>query len=90
MNKKCLACGIEKDIDLHEIYPYPDDCITTEELIEPLIELECQMDNDCSDFRIATVCFDCFHKLEPDMWISESMWESLNPLVSAKELTKKD
>jgi len=86
MMRRCLACGVEKDMELKEIYPYPDDMITTEEPISPMFDIDCQMDKDRSDFRIATVCFHCYHKLEPDMWISQSMWEALNPITPANDL----
>lgn len=84
--KRCQACGIEKDMDIEEYYPYSEDMITQEDKVQPLFDLECQMDEDQSDFRVATVCFSCYHKLEPDMWINESMWKALNPIVDAKDL----
>ena len=43
--QKCLSCGVEKDINSHEVYPYENDCITTEEPVQPLFEIECQADS---------------------------------------------
>lgn len=86
--QKCLACGIEKDINSREVYPYKDDCITTEEPVQPLFELECQANIDHTDFRIVTICHNCFHKVQPDMWMSQGEWESLNPVTNFNDLPK--
>ncbi len=32
--------------------------------------------------KAAVVCWKCFWKTEPDMWISERQWRALNPIVS--------
>ena len=82
----CLACGVEKDMEKEEVYPYPEDSLITDEPIQPLCELECQTDE--GDFRIVIVCHQCFHKLQPDMWISQGMWEALNPITPTKDLPK--
>jgi hypothetical protein len=33
MKQKCQACGVEKDTEVKEIYPYPDDGIIVDEPI---------------------------------------------------------
>jgi hypothetical protein len=33
---KCYGCGIEKDLDKEEIYPYPEDQRLTTDPIPPL------------------------------------------------------
>lgn len=86
--KKCLACGIEKDIRSEEIYPYEKDCIPTEIPIQPLFEIECQSDTDNTDFRIVIICHNCYHKVQPDMWMSQGEWESLNPITNFNNLFK--
>ena len=84
---KCLSCGVEKDPNILETYAWEDDCLTTEETISPLIgELDCQS-NDGKIWKKVIVCHQCFHKLEPDMWISEGMWRALNPVVPFENLT---
>jgi hypothetical protein len=89
MLKRCMACGIEKDTEVKEIYPYPEDDHITDEPVPPLFEdFPCQMEGDRSDFRVVTVCHHCFHKLDPDMWISQGMWEELKPITPAKDLPK--
>ena len=86
MINKCLACGIEKDPELFEKYPYPEEGIISTP-IEPLIELDCESSDRVNGvFKQVTVCHECFHKLNPDMWISQEMWENLNPVTSFDEL----
>lgn len=89
---KCLACGIEKDMQVKEVYPHEGDHLISDP-IDPLMELDCQGDelNDgtgYSDFRRVLVCHGCFHKLSPDMWISKAGWESLSPITPFNELPK--
>ena len=45
----------------------------TDELISSLFCIECTN-------RMAVVCHECFHRLQPDMWIDERCWELLNPV----------
>lgn len=85
MNKSCQACGVEKDMDVLEYYTY-DDHLIQDEPIQPLLELPCQPRKRGDPFRIVTVCHKCFHKLDPDMWIGESCWESLTPIVPFSKL----
>ena len=83
MKQKCLACGVEKDPALKEVYPYPQDGLI-DEPIAPLKTIDCQGPND---WRVVTVCHDCFHKLDVDMWIGEQCWRALNPITPFEELT---
>jgi hypothetical protein len=85
MKQKCLACGVEKDTSIREVYPYPDDGIIDDEPIEPLINIDCQ---GISDWRVVTVCHACFHRLDADMWISERCWLALTPLTPFEQLPK--
>jgi len=85
----CLACGIEKDMNIKEMYPYSDDSIDTEEPVSPLFkDFECQSDTDHSDFRLVTICHKCWHRVQPDMWMSQREWESLNPITNFNDLPK--
>lgn len=68
----CSSCGIKKDPEIKEIYPFPDDGIVDDKAIGPLIRIKVAG----HPFRIASVCHQCFHKLDPDMWISQAQWES--------------
>ena len=77
MKMKCLACGVEKDTAAKETYPFPDDGIVDDEPVVPLFAIECRG----SDWRVAIVCHRCLHKLQPDMWISDSIWSSIMPLT---------
>lgn len=90
MKQRCLACGAEKDTSTKEVYPYPDDGIIDDEPIEPLMDIDCQGSriHEVTDWRVVTVCHDCFHKLGVDMWISERCWLSLNPLTPFEQLPK--
>ncbi len=85
MKQKCLACGVEKDMSLKEVYPYTDDRIVVDEPIEPLLTIDCEGLFDC---RAATMCHACWHKLDPDLWISEDCWVSLNPITPFEQLPK--
>ena len=85
---KCLACGIEKDIREEEMYPYEEDNITTEGPIQPLLNIECQSNTDHTDFRIVTICHNCYHKIQPDMWMSQGEWELIRPVTNFNNLPK--
>ena len=84
MKQQCLACGVEKDASTKEVYPYPDDGFN-DEPIDPLFSLECQ---SAKGWRVVTVCHQCCHRLQPDMWISEQCWQSLNPITPFEKLPK--
>jgi hypothetical protein len=84
MKQKCLACGIEKDTELREVYPYPEDGLI-DKPIEPLMTIDCR---GSDDWRVVTVCHACFHKLGVDMWISEAHWRDLNPIIPFEQLPK--
>ncbi len=83
---KCQACGIEKDPEVLEVYPFPEEDSITDDPIPPLMELECQDYEFNKAFKEAIVCHQCFHRLDPDMWISRKCWEKLNPIVPFKDL----
>ncbi len=83
MKMRCFACGIEKDLSVKEAYPFPHDGLI-DEPIEPLMVLECEW----NDWRAAVVCHQCFHRLDPDMWISAQCWRGLNPLRRFEDLPR--
>ena len=84
---KCHGCGIEKDPKVLEYYLYPEDSLITNEPIPPLGTLEVQSDGDRdTDWRAATVCHHCFHRLDPDLWIDQRGWEAINPVTPFQEL----
>lgn len=80
---KCLACGIEKDVSILETYPY-EELYQAEPITPIFIGLECKCDD--GTIRLVNVCHECFHKLQPDMWISEKCWESISPITEVVEL----
>jgi hypothetical protein len=83
---ECYGCGVKKDMTILEQSPYwKEDCLS-DEPIQPLFVIECQSDTDQSDFRNVVVCHECYHKLEPDMWISESMYKALNPKIPFQQV----
>lgn len=82
MKQRCLACGVEKDRSVKEVYPYPEEGLI-DDPIDPMMDLDCQ---GKADWRRVTVCFDCFHRLSPDLWISEAMWKALNPIKPFDQL----
>ncbi len=85
MKEKCLCCGIEKDTEVREFYPYPDDGVVDDEPIEPLMTIDCK---GPADWRVVTVCHTCFHKLDVDMWISERCCQASNPITPFEELPR--
>lgn len=85
MKKKCLACGVEKDTSIKEVYPFTEEDGLIDEPIEPLMTIDCQ---GAGDWRVVTVCHTCFHKLDVDMWISEAGWSALNPITPFEQLPK--
>jgi hypothetical protein len=89
MKSRCLACGVEKDRSAFEKYPYPEDGLI-DEPIPPLTEIDCQGPRfqDVTDWRVATVCHECFHRLDVDMWISDSCWNRLSPITPFDQLPK--
>jgi len=88
----CQGCGAERDSVKQYLYPYPDDGIDTSEPISLLFKLDCQgppipdHPQGYSEYRTALVCHSCFHRLEPDMWISEACWKRLSPVVPYEKL----
>lgn len=76
MKQSCLACGVEKDSTIKEVYPWAKEDGIINEPVEPLCYLDCE---GALDWRVVTVCHACFHRLQPDLWISEDCWLSLNP-----------
>lgn len=92
---KCLACGIEKDMAVKEVYPYGEADHIISDPVDPLFELDCEGGplNDGSGYSVykrATVCHECFHKLRPDMWISQRCWELLSPITPFQDLPALD
>lgn len=70
----CHVCLVEKDMNVKEVYPYPEDERLITEPIEPLLQLDVQpflVENEKHDWRSVMVCHACFKRLDPDMWISD-------------------
>jgi hypothetical protein len=88
MNQKCLGCGVEKDMDVLEPYPYPEDERLVEGPIVPLFVLDCEPSDRTGgkQWKAVVVCHECFKRLDPDMWISERCWININPVVPFDEL----
>lgn len=85
---KCLACGIEKDPDALEVYPFPEEAAVCDDPISPLMGLDCQPAElgKGLQWKRVIVCHLCFHKLAPDMWISRRCWDSLDPVTPYEQL----
>lgn len=80
----CHGCGVVKDLEVLEAYPWPDEDMLCAYPVEPLFPL------DCSDWygswRRCTVCHSCFHRLSPDLWIDRKGWESISPTTAFTDL----
>ena len=83
---KCFGCGVEKDMDVLEVYSHPETDMLCEDPLVPLFALECQPLTKGDPWKMVVVCHECFHKLEPDMWIGENCWKSLDPVVLFEDL----
>ena len=85
---KCFSCGNDKDLNVQKSYPYPEDDCLCDDPISQLLTIECQGRNNY--FKMAVMCHDCWHRLQIgggiDMWIGESCWESLNPIIHFSKL----
>jgi hypothetical protein len=88
---KCFSCGIEKDLDVLEVSPHAEADHLCDDPIPPLSCIECESrtafgKGEPEPWRMVVVCHECFHRLEPDMWINEYCWELLNPVRSFDSL----
>jgi hypothetical protein len=87
MLKNCFGCNVEKDTEVLEVSPFAEEDGLTGNPICPFLVLDVQgnrIPNDpdnYSEFRMTVVCFDCFHRLEPDMWISKNCWDNIHPTI---------
>ncbi len=82
---RCYGCHVVKDPAALEVYPWDDEDNICDEPIPPLFVLEVQPTNPGA-YRAVVVCFACFHVLDPDLWISQGMWEHLKPRVPFEHL----
>lgn len=82
----CLACGVEKDPAVDEKYPWPDEDYVSDDPIPPFFVLNCEPEDDAAEWKETRVCHACFHKLSPDLWISQRCWEALRPVTPFGEL----
>ncbi len=89
---RCYGCGVDKDLAKLEVSPHAEEDGIIDEPLPPLCVLECQAAEPISPtdwgFKAVVVCHECFHRLSPDMWISQRGWESLEPRVPFAELPK--
>jgi hypothetical protein len=89
---KCYGCSVEKDLNILEVYPWPEDDRLCTDPIDPLMVLECQGKSERNGpngewcWKAVVVCHACFRKLDPDMWIGENCWISINPRIPFDDL----
>jgi hypothetical protein len=86
MLMNCFGCNVEKDTEVLEVSPFADEDGLTNEPIGPFFVLDVQGPipndpNNYSEFRMTVVCHNCFHALEPDMWISKNGWDNIHPTI---------
>lgn len=83
----CEGCGVEKDDQVKEVYPWAEEEHFIADPITPFMYLEVQdYDPTSSEYRLVRVCHACFHKLKPDHWISRANWDSIGPVVPWENL----
>ena len=85
---KCHGCGIEKDMSVLELYPFPEEDRNCDDPVPPIFKLDCKPWEPYKEFgwKKVSVCHICFSKLDPDMWISSRCWNSINPITPFEEL----
>jgi hypothetical protein len=82
----CYGCGVLKEVNKLEVYPYPEDNWLSDEELIPLFEIDCEPRNSKDKWKRVRYCHYCFHRLDPDMWINQMMWEHLGPIVKFEHL----
>ncbi len=86
MKVRCQACGVEKDPAVKEVYPYPEDGLSDGPM-NPFLKLDCAFITPINqDWRVATVCHACYHRINPDGWIDERKWTPLDPITPFEDL----
>jgi hypothetical protein len=87
---KCHVCGVDKDPDTLEVFPWHEEHGIVDYPIEPLFDLDCQPGDPGNiagrPWKKITFCHTCFHRLNPDMWTCQKHYEALNPVTPFSEL----
>ena len=52
----------------------------------PFLIIDCQGDAD--EWRVVTLCHACFRKLDIDAWITERIWQAIEPITPFEQLPK--
>jgi len=81
----CPCCGIYKDSLIKEAYPWAEEDGIIDDPIEPFMEIAIDQDHGPAS-KAAFVCHECYHKIQPDMWIMECHWVKENPVVPFDKL----
>lgn len=81
----CVCCGAYKDPIVKEAYPYGDEDGIIDDPIEPFMEIAVDQDKGGAS-KAAFVCHECYHKIQPDMWIMEEHWIGFKPVVPFDKL----
>jgi hypothetical protein len=88
MEMRCFGCGVVKDTGVNEYYTAGDE-LCTDKPIPPLVVIECEPNREDpvqTECRAVVVCHECFHRINPDMWIDRAIWESINPVTPFDKL----
>jgi hypothetical protein len=86
---KCHVCGIEKDPEQLEVFPWHEEHGIVDYPIEPLFNIDwCPAGGviEEGDWKNITLCHSCWHRLKPDMWTCQEHYESLNPVTPYDDL----
>ena len=77
---RCFACGRFTD-EVTEGGPTPEEAGQWERWVTGVLDIV-----DGKKCRAAVVCWPCFWKTDPDMWISPAQWDALQPRVPYAQL----
>lgn len=83
MEIKCFGCGVAKNPAQLEVYTHPETETICDDPICPLFVIHCE---GKPEYKAVVVCFECFHLLDVDMWISPRCWEGLRPCIPYERL----
>lgn len=74
----CDGCGTLIDPDKLVMYPKVEgeaSMVCTTEPVIPFTWLDVEPNSDADEYKTCNICWHCFNKVQPDMWISERCWE---------------
>jgi len=70
---KCFGCGVQKDTDVLEVYPYPEDGVV-DDPIAPLLVLDCESASAFSSRRVTRFASAATDRQACQSWEIKTVW----------------